>query len=94
MSIRRRGSGNPAHGIRPETVAYISGERGSPDYPQGMNLFWHRFSLSDGHVHAKWGYSVEQAAEQLGVDVEALRQHYGISRRYAWMTKGAEGVGQ
>ena len=88
MSIRRRGSGNPAHGIRPKTVAFVTGQPW-PEGTPGMVKFWHRFSLSDGHVHAAWGYSVEQAAEQLGVDVERLRQHYGITRRFAWLEKGA-----
>jgi hypothetical protein len=54
-----------------------------------MTQWWHRYSLWSGHVHAKWGYSVEQAADQLGVDVEDLRQHYCIGKRYSWMSAAA-----
>jgi hypothetical protein len=60
-------------GIHPSTVAFINGDRSDPDYPQGMLHFWHRHSVYKGHRHGMWGYTVEEACQQLGVDFAAVK---------------------
>jgi hypothetical protein len=82
MTFIRRTTLNRTLAIRPETIAFVKGDRDSADFPGGFSLWWHRFSLSDGHVHQKWQYSVAQAAGALGVDVEALKKRYSIKPRY------------
>jgi hypothetical protein len=82
MTFIRRSTLNRTIAVRPETIAFLENDQGSADYPSGFSLFWHRFSLSDGHVHRKWQYSVAQAAEALGIDVDVVRERYSIKPRY------------
>jgi hypothetical protein len=82
VTFIRRTTLNRTLAVRPETIAFVKGDRDSADFPRGFSLFWHRFSLSDGHVHGKWQYSVAQAAEALGVDTDAVRKRHGVEPRY------------
>jgi hypothetical protein len=79
MPMKRRTS-KQRFMIRSETEAYILGEPW-PEGTSGMTKFWHRHSLWTGH-RGGYGYSVADACEALGVDVEAVRRRYGVSERY------------
>jgi hypothetical protein len=90
MSLPRRPRMRSSANIRPETIAYLTGQPW-PDGVPAMTKWWHSHSLWSGHVHQLWGYSVAQAAEQLGIDVEQLRAHYGIKPRYREEANGRHG---
>jgi hypothetical protein len=81
MTFIRKHGVKRAQSFRPETIAFISEDFDSPNYPKGIVLFWHRFSLASGH-RGGHGYSVPYACAALGVDVEAVRQRHDIPPRY------------
>jgi hypothetical protein len=67
----RKGSIARISTFKEETVAFLSDAYDDPDYPSGMNRFWHHFSLSKGHIHCAWKYSIADAWAQLGEEIAA-----------------------
>lgn len=82
MTFVRRTSINRSSHIRPETVAYLRGAPW-PEGTPGMSRFWHQWATTSGHRHGTWKYTIEEACQALGVDVEELRRRYGIEPRRA-----------